>query len=164
MQINKLISDLEGKWLAQQTLYNISLGISKSHKYEVYYKKNDNIKYLGNFLLPTEKTQNLEILWTNNITTTNGILNYMILFIISNQNNMGRFIKWNKNKPGSLVKGNFMLNQYNILTCTSYQKDYYIVEKIYTPGENLKLSTCVIKKYKICIFVSFISEIKYKKA
>lgn len=167
MQTNDFITTLKGRWLAQQTLYNMCNEQSQSYKCEVNYKDTTNV---NNFIFETSKKlsyleqriiNGLEISWNSN---TNLILQNIILFVYQKNQTVGKFLKWNTKNSNSIIIGNFEWGQSNLLNFTTSKNGLSIKEKIFIPSGTLKLSSCIVKKYKICILVSFISEIKFNKS
>nr|YP_010336679.1 chromophore lyase cpcS/cpeS [Rhodospora sordida]UNJ15085.1 chromophore lyase cpcS/cpeS [Rhodospora sordida] len=165
MSISKLLSNLEGKWLAQQTLYNVILEKTYSQKSEVYYKLiRSTSPLLPNINKQIPQYDNLDVLevsWQNSDTQLEHIICF---FSISLQKTrQGKFIKWDQHQTNKLTTGNFKWNKHGILNLTTSKTNLRINEKIYTPTNRLKLSSSIIKKYGICISVSFISEIKFNQ-
>nr|YP_010338595.1 chromophore lyase cpcS/cpeS [Rhodaphanes brevistipitata]UNJ18545.1 chromophore lyase cpcS/cpeS [Rhodaphanes brevistipitata] len=165
MNMQNFLSTLQGKWLSQQTLYNVCLEQTQSHNCEVFYDYKSNYELLMNKLQAKSKKfktlDTLQISWTNGMPHLKNEVNYVVYFFSMDELSSGDFIKWNRKRSNSLIKGKFNWSQAGILNFIVSNDIFSINEKIYLPTYKLRLSTSVIKKYGICIFVSFVSEIKF---
>nr|YP_010336483.1 chromophore lyase cpcS/cpeS [Goniotrichopsis reniformis]UNJ14889.1 chromophore lyase cpcS/cpeS [Goniotrichopsis reniformis] len=161
MDISKFLTNLEGKWLAQQTLHNLALEESISNKAEVYYKQikqiNDIFTDFRQYLDNTEKISLINLCWNNKKNQ----LNYNLCFFQVSNQFRGQFIKWESDKQDKLSQGSFYWSKSGILNLYMQESGMTFQEKIYTPTDKLKLVNSIQKKYGIYVTVSFISEIKF---
>nr|YP_010336284.1 chromophore lyase cpcS/cpeS [Chroodactylon ornatum]UNJ14690.1 chromophore lyase cpcS/cpeS [Chroodactylon ornatum] len=155
MNIEHFLSNLSGKWLVQQTLYHLISGKSQSQKSEVTYKVTNTFSDLP--LKEFTHIDVLDIYWNNSESQ----LKHSLYFFNTSLKKSGYIIKWTSNNK-KLLTGNFFFHETGILHLLIHQNVHHfsINEKIFTPTSKLKLNNSIIKKYGICLFVSFISEIK----
>nr|YP_010335893.1 chromophore lyase cpcS/cpeS [Chroothece richteriana]UNJ14299.1 chromophore lyase cpcS/cpeS [Chroothece richteriana] len=155
MNIEHFLSNLNGKWLVQQTLYHLISGKMQSEKSEVIYKTTDKFSSLP--FKQLSHIYGVDIYWNN----AESQLKHSLYFFYTPLKKDGYVIKWTSNNS-KLMTGNFFLHETGVLHLLIHQSIHHfsINEKIFTPTSKLKLNNSIVKKYGICLFVSFISEIK----
>mmetsp|Transcript_23371 Transcript_23371/g.92919 ORF Transcript_23371/g.92919 Transcript_23371/m.92919 type:complete len:162 (+) Transcript_23371:982-1467(+) len=158
--MKQFLSLLDGKWLAQQTLYNIILDKNISQKCEVYYQPfSESNPLVTTLLKQVSSYDNLNIIdvsWRN----SNRQLNQVICFFYNRQSKEGKFIAWDKEECIKPYKGNFRLNDAGILNLKILMGPITKHQKFYNPTDKLRFISTINKIYGICISVSFISKIK----